>query len=200
MSSLWCVGRNYVDHAKELGNSVPERPLIFLKSGHCLQLQSRIQLSQEFHPIHHEIELAFRFNQNLEFDGVALALDLTARKYQEELKKKGEPWTLAKSFKNSCPMSKTLVLKPESQYEFKFELRNSNKKLQIGHTQDMLFDLNTLRSYVVKNFPVCPGDYLLTGTPAGVGPIEPGLTYFAELWDSKSETLLSCQWMFEFGL
>ena len=100
--TLWCIGRNYRDHAKELNNPVPAKPLIFIKPEGAVTLSSKIQLPMESGEIHYECELAVKLGAELKPSSLALALDLTARTVQDELKKKGEPWALAKGFIGSC--------------------------------------------------------------------------------------------------
>src|SRR3989338_8387796 len=104
--NIWSIGRNYAEHAKELGNEVPAEPLIFLKAGSSAVLNSAdFSLPSWATDIHHEVELALQFNDQLEISKAAVALDLTERTLQSKLKAKGSPWTLAKSFTNSCPVS-----------------------------------------------------------------------------------------------
>ncbi len=173
IQNVWAVGRNYSDHAKELGNTVPENPLIFLKAGSTVTLKDEFSLPTHSDDVHHELEIALRFGPDLEFDAAHLALDLTARDLQNKLKAAGQPWTLAKSFKESCPLSKPMPLPPAIPH-FEFELKVNGEVRQRGNTRDMVFDFETLRRYVLDRFPVCPGDILLTGTPAGVARLNRG--------------------------
>src|SRR4051812_4963026 len=97
--NIWGVGRNYAGHAKELGNSVPAQPMIFLKAGSCATVNStEIYLPSWTEDVHHEVELCLKLSQSLSVIEAAVALDLTERKAQSEAKKSGSPWTLAKSF------------------------------------------------------------------------------------------------------
>lgn len=176
MKNIWAVGRNYADHAKELGNSVPEKPMIFLKAGSCAHGNDHpIRLIRELGMVHAELEVALRFGPDLQFDAVTLALDLTARQVQEKLKADRHPWTLAKSFTGSCPMGPwTSITAADLERGFNFRLIQNDKLKQTGDTSQMIHSFNMLREYLVRFFPLCPGDCLLTGTPAGVGAISPG--------------------------
>lgn len=172
--NIWAVGRNYLEHAKELGNEVPITPLFFLKAGSTASLGvEQIILPSWSEDLHHEIELALQFDDKLEIHQACIALDLTERKKQNELKAKGQPWTLAKSFTGSCPLS----------HFFKFEslgelsdlpliLTVNGEVRQSARTSQMIFTLQQLIDFARQHFPVCPGDLLLTGTPAGVGPLK----------------------------
>ncbi len=176
--NIWCVGRNYADHARELGNSVPETPLIFLKAGSCLHKGPTFELPSWTQEVHHELEVAFQFDDQLELNCVALALDLTERHFQNQLKSKGQPWTLAKSFKGACPMSPSQSLKDlgglAAILDWEFSLEVNDQVRQRGHLREMIYPLEVLTEYVKKHFPVSPSDWLLTGTPAGVAALKKG--------------------------
>ncbi|NUN06842.1 MAG: fumarylacetoacetate hydrolase family protein [Bdellovibrio sp.] len=181
--NIWAVGRNYADHAKELGNSVPTQPMIFLKAGSCASLAaSEIKLPEWSKDVHHEIELALRFDQNLQISDAAVAIDVTERAFQAELKAKGHPWTLAKSFKDSCPLSAFFPVKNlEELKNLNLVLKVNDEVRQNGNTAQMIFSLQTLVDFVLTHFPVTPGDVLLTGTPAGVGAMKSGDILEAEI-------------------
>ncbi len=176
--NIWCVGRNYSEHAQELGNAIPETPLIFLKAGSCLVHSSIIELPKWTQEVHHELELAFQFNQELHLDKAALALDLTERQLQSQLKSKGQPWTLAKSFTGACPMSESKSLSDlrglKTIYEWEFSLEVNGKIRQKARMGEMIFNLEILETYVKSRFPIAPMDWLLTGTPAGVAALKEG--------------------------
>lgn len=174
-SNIWCVGRNYRAHALELNNPVPEKPLIFLKAGTCIPASNKIELPSWTDDIHHECELAVRVNAQGEPTHLALALDLTARQAQAELKKKGEPWTLAKSFRGACPLSQLVAFPGFDEFEnLIFHLSKNGQIVQKGSPRDMLFPLKTLLTHINRFYPVAEGDLILTGTPEGVGPIKKG--------------------------
>ncbi len=192
---IWAVGRNYADHAKELGNSIPQSPLIFLKAGSCAVEDSNlIQLPTWTEDVHHEIELALRFDSNLQIDAMALALDLTERKRQNQLKSQGQPWTLAKSFVNSCPLSQFIPASAATNWaEYSLELSVNEELRQQGSLSQMIFTIPTLVQYVCEHFPVVPGDILLTGTPAGVASLKNN-----DLLDARlcmgANTLITKKW------
>lgn len=182
--NVWAVGRNYADHAKELGNAVPSSPLIFLKAGSTVVTSQDLNLSSLGIETHHEIELALQFDDSLKISHFGLALDLTDRAKQNELKAQGQPWTLAKSFKLSCPLSPMRPLKSlQDLKNVDIELRINGEVRQKGNTSQMIFALPALVEFVLENFPVCPGDLLLTGTPSGVGALKSGDLLEAQLGD-----------------
>src|SRR5688572_19799974 len=108
--NIWAVGRNYAEHAKELGNKAPLEPLIFLKAGSSAFFGAEISLPPWTQEVHHEIEMALQFGEDLNLISYGLALDLTERKIQNQLKANGHPWTLAKSFSNACPISRFVAI------------------------------------------------------------------------------------------
>lgn len=192
--NIWCVGRNYADHTKEMHASIPKTPLIFLKSGNCLNPNSTIQLPEWSKDIHHEIELAFLIDENLSFSHITLALDLTARDAQNSAKKKGDSWTLAKSFHGACPVGSWIsILDIKDLMSLNFFLKKNNIIVQQTLVSDMLFKPPQLLSFIRDHFPIAKNDIILTGTPAGVGPIYIGDVLHAEI-HSEKQTLLTCHW------
>lgn len=176
--NIWCVGRNYLEHAQELKNPIPQEPLLFLKSGDCLVHGNEIQLPTWSQEVHHEIEIAFQFNSEMQFEYAALALDLTERKLQSRLKANGQPWTLAKSFTGSCPMSQAYKLANYGGLEvlekLEFNLKVNSELRQKARLTEAIFNPTTLSNFVKTHFPAQPGDWLLTGTPAGVAALKAG--------------------------
>lgn len=183
IQNIWAVGRNYAEHAKELGNEIPSEPLVFLKAGSCATFAApEIHLPSVNSDIHHEIELALQFNDNLAIDKACVALDLTERTKQAQLKAKGQPWTLAKSFKEACPISNFFPVSDLSELKkLQLILKINGEIRQQGNTQQMIFSLESLIDFVRQHFPVMPGDLLLTGTPSGVGPLKSGELVEAEI-------------------
>lgn len=183
IQNVWAVGRNYAEHAKELGNEVPTEPMIFLKAGSTTTLAAKeIHLPSWTQEVHHEVELALRFDDNLQIEEACLALDLTERAKQNQLKAKGHPWTLAKSFKESCPLSPFFPVSDlEELKKLDLVLKINGEIRQKGNTSQMIFSLEKLIDYVRRHFPVVPGDLLLTGTPSGVGPLQRGDHLEAEI-------------------
>ncbi len=184
--NIWAIGRSYSDHAKELGNAVPSAsgaPLVFLKAGSSASVNStEIELPYFTGEVHHEVELALKFNAYLQVTEAAVALDLTDRKVQNEAKKSGLPWTLSKSFHNACAVSAFFTVKKLDELkDLRIRLWIDDELKQEGRTSQMIFSFESLIDYVKLHFPVCPGDLLLTGTPAGVGPLREGDRVKAEI-------------------
>lgn len=190
--NIWAVGKNYHEHAKEMGGDAPTSPLFFLKAGSCaVEDTELIELPKWATDVHHEVELALKFDENLKVSHFGLALDLTERTIQGQMKAKGLPWTLAKSFTNSCPLSSFLPLKSLTEIKA-LDLKlwvNDNLK-QKGNTKEMVHDLEKLINFALEHFPVTPGDLLLTGTPSGVGPIKPGDSVRGQLGELITKTWL----------
>ena len=175
-----CIGRNYGAHAKELGNAIPEEPVVFLKPLTALiPLGGPIRLPAFSNDIHHEIELVYsivRKNGRAQADKVTIGLDLTARDLQLDLKAKGLPWEKAKAFDGSAYVAEQFVVigsfPPSSHIDFM--LKRNGKVVQAGHSGQMLFDVPTLIAHVERYMALETGVLLFTGTPAGVGRIEAG--------------------------
>ncbi|MCX7977860.1 MAG: fumarylacetoacetate hydrolase family protein [Bdellovibrionaceae bacterium] len=188
--NIWAVGRNYADHAKELGNSVPSSPLFFLKAGSCAVIGNEFSLPEWARDVHHELEIALQFGEDLEICSWGLALDLTERRLQSELKSRGEPWTLAKSFTGACPISSLLPWPKEGlPKDMELKLFVNGTIRQTGTLGQMIFSPAELVDFAKSHFPLCPGDLLLTGTPSGVGPLKKGDVLLAQ-----AGSLLLHQW------
>lgn len=186
IQNIWAVGRNYAEHAKELGNEVPQQPLIFLKAGSCVTRDEIVHLPDWAKDVHHEVELALRFDENLQITEACIALDLTERTIQNQLKTKGLPWTLAKSFKNACPISPFIDVSDLSELKnLDVILKVNGQVRQTGNTAQMIFPFEKLVEHVKKHFPVIAGDLLLTGTPSGVGPMTSGDLLEAQIGQMK---------------
>uniref|UniRef100_UPI00398ECC53 oxaloacetate tautomerase FAHD1, mitochondrial n=1 Tax=Pristiophorus japonicus TaxID=55135 RepID=UPI00398ECC53 len=180
-----CVGRNYADHARELKNPVPStEPLLFLKPPSAyVRPGSPILLPYYCHSLHHEVELGVLMGKGgsaipqadaMEYvAGYALCLDMTAREVQDECKKKGHPWTLAKAFDCSCPVSDFI---PKEQvpdpHRLSLWLKVNDQLRQRGHTSQMIFPVPYLISYISEIIRLEEGDLILTGTPAGVSAVQ----------------------------
>jgi 2-keto-4-pentenoate hydratase/2-oxohepta-3-ene-1,7-dioic acid hydratase in catechol pathway len=190
-----CVGRNYADHAKELGNEIPTAPLLFMKPGTAMVAMAEpLALPEGLGACHHELEMALLIGQPLSraapeesraaIAGIGLALDLTLRELQDELKKKGQPWERAKAFDGACPLAEFVVFDQALDFSL-LTLRLSRNGIvqQQGSCGDMLFSVENLLSEISHSFSLMPGDVVLTGTPAGVGPLSSGDHLLAELGD-----------------
>lgn len=182
-----CVGRNYAAHAKELGNQVPKTPFFFIKSPNTLvPLEQEIKLpALVLGACHFETEISVLIGTRLRqakledvgsaIAGYGLALDLTLRDLQNDLKKQGLPWEAAKSFDGACPVS-DFVAKEDcmSSEGFEFQAMLNGKMVQEGASTNMLFGISDLIARMSAVFTLEPGDIVLTGTPAGVGPLTTG--------------------------
>lgn len=183
--NIFCVGRNYAQHAKELNNDVPTSPFLFSKSTHALVEAdgSSIALPGNSGAIHYEAEwvvhIARPYEKGMQVDELvdkmALGIDFTLRDVQSELKKKGHPWLLAKGFKNSAVLTQLIDFPGfEACKQTDFSLLKNGTEVQHGNIQDMIFDLQTLIDFTGEHFGLDKGDLIYTGTPAGVGPTEDG--------------------------
>lgn len=179
MDKIICVGKNYLDHAKELGDAVPEKPVLFLKPPSVLLSAKNWGDTVECKfptgrgELHHECEIVLRVNQKLEFDAVTLGLDMTLRELQAKLKKNGHPWEAAKVFQDSAVVGPWLPLPQFSDYlSMPFSLSLNGKTRQQGEGRQMLYAPKNLLPYIAEHFPLRAGDLVFTGTPAGVGPVQ----------------------------
>ena len=185
-NAIYCVGRNYADHDRELGNAVPKSPLIFTKSITCIvPFDGDLHLPAALGRCDHELEIAVRVGaplleaspqQALEaVSHIGLALDLTRRDAQSALKAKGHPWDLAKSFARACPLTPMQpVTSPESLQALTLSLTINGEVRQQGDVRQMLFSIGALLSFLSHHIPLVESDLVLTGTPAGVGPLHDG--------------------------
>ncbi|NMA69837.1 MAG: fumarylacetoacetate hydrolase family protein [Desulfitobacterium sp.] len=196
IKNIYCVGRNYILHAKELNNPVPESPFLFTKPTHALvESQGQtIVMPQERGSIHYEVELVIHIGEKYEpgkeadelIDKIAIGIDFTLRDVQGELKKKGLPWLLAKGFPNAAVLSSWLPFEGlESIARYDFALEKNGEEVQRGNIKDMLFDIPTLIEFCGKNLGLAEGDIIFTGTPAGVGPISKGDHFILKWKDEK---------------
>jgi len=193
-----CIGRNYSDHAKELGNATPEEPVFFCKPDSAVLLRGNPFVIPEWsNAIHYEVELVFRINRlgkHIEekfahryYAEVGLGIDFTARDVQDELKKKSLPWEKAKSFDGSAVISEEFIpldALPDPK-NIRFSLRKNGELVQQGVSSQMVFNPDQLISYVSKYMMWKMGDLLFTGTPSGVGPVAIGDVLEGFLEDRK---------------
>jgi len=181
MDKVICVGKNYLKHAVELGDAVPEEPLYFLKPPSVILTidgsSGTLALPSEGE-IHHELELVFeirRVGNGFRLSRYTLGLDLTQRDLQQKLKKAGQPWEKAKVFRNSCVLGPWReVSNLEKLLAAPFTLEVNGQVRQQGQGQDMRWGPEFLLKDVPQWFPLCDGDVLFTGTPEGVGPLQHG--------------------------
>jgi len=188
-----CIGRNYADHAKELNNAVPEKPVWFMKPDTSLLKDNAPFYYPDFtSDLHYECELVLRISKAGKhiqeefatgyFDQISLGIDFTARDVQEEKKKKGLPWEEAKAFDGSAIIGK-MVPAADFPFPLQFSLEKNGVPVQQGHTNDMLFSPAKVIAYVSTFVTLKVGDLIYTGTPAGVGPVSIGDTLTGKLGD-----------------
>ncbi len=182
-----CIGRNYADHAKELGNAPPKEPVFFLKpTTACLYPGQDIKLPPIEGEIEHELELVAMIDSyaknvpaNMALGLIAsytLGLDLTARTLQNRLKAEGLPWEMAKAWDGSAVLGEVELPMTTSTdlQDLAIELKKNGHTVQKDSTANMIFRVQEIIAYVSRFITLEPGDLLFTGTPAGVGPIRPG--------------------------
>ena len=183
---IFCVGRNYAAHAAELGNEVPDEPVIFMKpKSALLQPHTPFYYPEFTNELHYECELVLRISKNGKYiqekfagkyyDAITTGIDFTARDIQNELKEKGLPWEIAKGFDGSAPLSKFISLNElENRENIRFHLELNGKTVQKGESQHMIFSVDRLIAYVSQFISLKMGDVIFTGTPSGVGPVKIG--------------------------
>ena len=191
-----CIGRNYIDHAKELNNPVPKAPIIFMKPSTALLKDGKPYYHPDFSKnIHYELEVVLKISKNGKsisekfaqdyYDEIGLGIDLTARDIQDVCKEKGHPWEVAKAFDNSAVLGSFIQKSQINAKEIKFQLLKNGQIVQDGNTKDLIFNFEYLISYISQYFTLQKGDLIFTGTPAGVGQISIGDYYEGLLEGSK---------------
>lgn len=179
-----CIGRNYVEHAHELNNPVPLQPVFFMKPETALIRAGLPFFYPDFsRDVHYEVELVLRINKvgkhiqekfaHTYYNEIGIGIDFTARDVQENCKKKGLPWEIAKAFDGSAPVSSFLSKEQfQDVYDINFSLKKNNQEVQKGNSGMMLFNFEKIIAFVSQFVTLKIGDLIFTGTPAGVGPVE----------------------------
>jgi acylpyruvate hydrolase len=192
-----CIGRNYSEHAKELNNAVPSEPVFFIKPDTALLIRNRPFYYPDFtSDLHYECEIVYRICKvgkaispkfaHTYYDAIAMGIDFTARDQQQKAKEKGLPWEKAKAFDFSAPVSSFVpVVEFPDLNNLNFNLTLNGKIVQQGNSKEMIFNIDTIISYVSQFITLRTGDYIFTGTPAGVGPVKIGDRLEAFLEDRK---------------
>jgi len=192
VACVFCIGRNYVEHARELANAVPEKPVVFIKPASCLVRPGKgIHFPKHGRELQHEVEIVVRVGREgrarteeealLFVSDLTVGLDLTLRDIQKELKQKGLPWEIAKAFEQSAPIGD---FKP---YDGSLDLKNirfgcrvNGIERQRGNTGEMIFSIGELLVHLSTIWMLRPGDLVYTGTPSGVGSLKIGDTIEVE--------------------
>lgn len=203
IDNIYCIGRNYVEHAHELDNEPPDQPLVFLKPSRSVIFDGgKIQLPSQSKNVHHEVELVVAIGkagkdipQEKALEHVAgygVGIDVTARDIQQRAKESSYPWTVSKGFDTFAPLSsfisKDQIDDPQNielELEVKGEIRQSD------NTRLMIFPVDELISYLSSIFTLQPGDLIFTGTPKGVSPIKSGDQIKASLNDGLAKLTVS---------
>lgn len=194
--NIYCVGRNYGLHAAELGNDIPDEPMIFMKPTHALApIEGQtLKLPGDRGEVHFEAELVLHVGQNYTagisidslIDKMALGIDFTLRDVQSVIKKKGHPWLPAKGFLNSAAVTEFQPFPGfEEVKQTEFSLQINGAEVQRGNINDMIFNLQVVVDYIAKHYGLGQGDIIYTGTPAGVGAVHAG-DQFELLWGATA--------------
>lgn len=186
IGKIVCVGRNYAEHAKELGNEIPGKPVLFLKPASALIYSGEEIVHPDYgNELHHEVELVLLMGETIKkannaqaekaIIGYGVGLDMTLRDVQNELKKKGNPWTLAKCFDTSAVIS-DFVLKKDYQLTLEeiIELKVDGVVKQSDILKSMIFNPAEIVEYISSVMILEKGDLIFTGTPAGVSRVNRG--------------------------
>jgi len=197
-----CIGRNYVEHIRELNNAIPSEPVFFLKPDTALLIRNRPFYYPSFsNDIHYELEIVLKINKvgkhiqtefaSTYFDEIGLGLDMTARDIQENAKKKSLPWAVAKGFDQSAPIGRFL---PKNKFSdlrnINFHLDLNGRTVQRGNSGLMIYSFEDIISHISGYMTLRTGDLIFTGTPAGVGSVKIGDVLEAYL---EGEKLLRCE-------
>jgi len=197
-----CIGRNYVDHIRELNNAIPGEPVFFLKPDTALLIRNRPFFYPSFSTdIHYELELVLKISKvgkhiqkqfaSTYFDEIGLGLDMTARDLQESAKKKSLPWAVAKGFDQSAPIGRFISKNMFSDFRnINFHLNLNGKNVQNGNSGLMIYSFEDIISHISRYMTLRTGDLIFTGTPAGVGPVKIGDVLEGYI---EGERILKCE-------
>jgi acylpyruvate hydrolase len=185
VGAIFCIGKNYAEHAREMQGEVPEEPIVFLKPPRALSTDGQAWYPPHTGDLHHEVELVVLIGRGgrdipesealSHVAGYGVGIDFTARDLQWEAKRKGQPWTVSKGFDASAPVSR--FVRPEriaDPHALELRLWVNGQLRQAGTTAEMIYRIPYLIAYLSRIFTLERGDLLFTGTPAGVGPVHPG--------------------------
>ena len=182
---IFCIGRNYAAHIAELGNEIPDDPVVFIKHSHCLVREGgSIRFPSHGNELHHEAEIVVEIAKDAKdiaedeatryISRIGIGLDLTLRDVQSTLKAKGLPWEKAKAFDDSSPLGKMIGYDGQDLATLQIGCRVNGEERQNGTTDLMLFPIAKTISYLSSIWQLQMGDLIYTGTPKGVGPLKKG--------------------------
>lgn len=191
-----CIGRNYAEHARELGNEIPDSPVIFMKPDTAvLKKGSDFYIPEFSNDVHYELEVVLKIskggkyiqeeNADKYYDEIGLGIDFTARDLQSQLKAKGLPWELSKGFDGSAVVSEFYNKEDFDMKNINFSLMKNKEKVQNGNTSLMIFSPQKIIAFVSQYFTLRVGDLIFTGTPKGVGKVSENDLLEAFLEDQK---------------
>jgi len=198
-----CVGRNYVAHAVELGNEIPDSPMLFMKPHSALLTNNKPLYYPDFtHDLNYEAELVLKICKNgrhiqpefadTYYRQIGFGIDFTARDLQQRCKEKGHPWEIAKAWDHSAALSKDFlnVASLPNLAAIHFEMTLNGKVVQQGDSSLMIYSFNDIICYASRFFKLQVGDYIYTGTPSGVGPVKKGDILVGSIEGNK---MLQCE-------
>lgn len=184
VGTIYCIGRNYAEHAKELNNAIPSEPVVFMKARSTLRPLAAGPLAFADESFHHEAEVVLLIGRVVALGGagsfadvraVGLGLDMTRREVQTALKTKGLPWTTAKSFAGSAIVTSFApTANVKDRGAIRLTLHVNDELRQTGVTSSMLFSVDKILTFLATLAPLLPGDLVYTGTPPGVGALRRG--------------------------
>jgi len=201
IARVFCIGRNYVEHVHELSNVIPTKPVVFIKPASCLVYPGeKIHFPKHGNLLHHEVEIVAQVGREGKvtteeealsyISAITVGLDLTLRDVQEDLKKKGLPWEIAKAFEQSAPLGDFIPYDGSLDLNhISFGCKVNGITRQQGNTGDMIFSIEELLVELSQIWVLKPGDLIYTGTPSGVGPLEIG-----DLIEAESDPIGSFSW------
>lgn len=200
VGKLVCVGRNYAEHAREMKAELPTEPVLFIKPADAAcEIGTQIAIPNDRGSVHHELEIAVLIGERLvnaseaeaaqAIAGIGLGLDLTLRDLQDHLKAKALPWERSKAFDGASPLTEFVKAERVNNWQqLSFSLTRNGQLQQRGESSDMIFSVLSLLASISQNFTLNPGDVILTGTPAGAGPVVAGDSLSLKLEDWISVT------------
>ena len=181
---IFCIGKNYAKHAKEMNSAVPSKPMIFMKPETAINRTDQMDYPAFTENLHYELEVLLYIDKggknispesaHEHFSEIGLGIDFTARDIQSRCKEKGHPWEVAKAFDQSAHIGKKFDKSDFDLEQLNFRLLKNGETVQDGYVKDIIFNFDTLISYISGFFTLEPGDIIFTGTPEGVGPVFPG--------------------------
>ncbi|MDD3265601.1 MAG: fumarylacetoacetate hydrolase family protein [Burkholderiales bacterium] len=201
LNNIYCIGRNYTEHIHELGNSIPDDMIVFMKPNNALLLENNIIIMPNYSTnVHYECEIVVYINKDADnilesnavdyIGGIGIGLDLTARDTQDIAKSKGQPWLKAKGFKHSACLSNLIPIKQVNDINnIEFSLEINNKQVQFGNTKDMLYPIYKQIEILSHIYGLKSGDIIYTGTPSGVGRLNAG-----DKLQAKINGLIDAKW------